>query len=657
MTIQNGESGFSVRTKLNTALAQIAELQASEVTLTPESFGSTTTDSTAAINAMFAYCVPRNINMQVSGDHNISGTIAPGGKYNCHWSNAKLTYVGSNPSQDLVELQENPSASGSNYVGAGKYVLFDTKDCGRSQNTGDLTIQAFAPGNMKRENEASIPSNVVALSCSMGNSAQIMWDRIQVIGCGHALWQGDLRGSAPNILPYTGWSVRVFEAQFCIEAITAGFSGNGLDDGVWEVVRLVRNRSNGRIRTDWLVNSLFLRGKRFDRDGEAITVDTTGATVEMSADILDEGGASRIEVGQVIAIEGAGADLGEAIPSPHVSRISAKSGTTLTIETPVETDVTGATVVFNPPSLFVQTGDLKAYHLYLEGLLDAPVILFDESSVWTASYKISDGEFGARYGSGIICAGMAGMEVRATLHQRSGRLNSFAKYLVGWGNLQFSGDLNRGVVNLHTRNSEDEFIAGSSVQPIGVVELESDHSGANTVVAGVEADMRRDLSCSFDTGTRLYHALNFGPATKGPKRDYDILSLGSNLRSNDDMTGVSNSGGCGAPSAGVVEKATDPVGFWYEDIGTQTAGDLLYVSFVVDAFPENGVFFRLFDSSGTDTPAGDIVGDGIPILSTGFCEFHVVVPSTGTVDTAGFQCFLDSRITISSLIIKKVVSN
>lgn len=261
--------------------------------VTPEHFANDlSADATDAFNAALQFSAQFDAQGRSSGDYKISGTLTPGGPYSWDWGNTQLLWIGGMNTDVLTEVLYNPNGSSSPQP-SGKRVLFDTKHCSGASNAGLLQIRGSSPGGMTINNRASIPPNLVAITASEGFSSDMIWEGLSIFGCGHGLWQGDQRGSATNILPYTRWSVRYLKIQFCLVAINGGSAGNAFDDGNWNNVRLTRNANNGTIRTDFVCNSIFLNGLGFHKDSEALTISTvagsTTATLSVGTPNLNAG--------------------------------------------------------------------------------------------------------------------------------------------------------------------------------------------------------------------------------------------------------------------------------------------------------------------------------------------------------------------------------
>ncbi|MEP4196183.1 MAG: hypothetical protein ABJL99_11190 [Aliishimia sp.] len=612
--------------------------------VTPEHFASDlSVDATYAVNAALQFSATFDRPGRSSGDYRLTGTIAPGGTYNWDWGNTQLLWVGSDVTT-LTEVMFNPDGSTTPQP-SGKYTLFDTKDCTSSVNTGLLNIRGISPGNMGMSNRAFIPDALIAITASENSSADMIWDGLSILGCGQGLWQGDQRGSAANILPYTRWSVRYLKIQFCLNAINGGSSGNAFDDGNWNNVRLTRNENNGTIRTDFVCNSIFLNGLNFEKDKEPQTLFTTAGSTTATLSV----GSPYISEGDIICVEDANRDFGDTNSIPFVSRIAARNGTTLTLESAPERTLTNAVFVINPPSLLLSNASLVAQHVYAEECHDTPIRLHNQAVLDCQSLKLSDGLLGARYNTAVILTGLAETAVIANLHDRSID-NDELKAIVGVSNLVDPGvSFGDCLVDLTVRASRG---AWSKSQPVRVIDLESDHLGTwqnNTGCLGEGYNV--SLSCT--DGRTQYMIGKVGTQEAYTVGQRGGFEAGSNLRNDDDMTGISRTGNCQAATGGTAVKVPGGVGNWYAPVPI-SAGERLRVDVTVDSFTSGTCTVALFDSAG-GTP-GTVTASFEHLAGTGRKVVFLDVPAGSTADRIGLQCASSAALTVSRFIVQKVLS-
>jgi hypothetical protein len=610
--------------------------------------GSSGIDSLAGLQALFDYAIPNNIKMIVRGDHYLSGTVTPNGKYHCEWVNARLFYSGSDPSADLTEVQENPS--GASYSGAGKYVLFDVKGCEGAVNTGSVEIIGGNISDSKQATLATIPADIVAITASeLPSSPEIQWGALIIRGCDRGLFQGDMSGTATAILPYTRWVVQYLEIKHCLRALDPGAQGNGFDEFTAINVHLARNDDNGVIRTDWAGTDLFIKGKRMPQDAETPTVTTVAgdATVEFSA-------AHGLSVGDVIAIDEAGDNLDSSDALIHVTRVDSVTDTdTVEVETAPRRSASGVNYIVNPPSLQMSNGDLVFSHIYIEECHDTALRLNSNGKVWCPDIKFSDGDLATRDNIGIHLTGITNMHVDIGLNQRAGITNSGLRHLVGIPAV-FSGTNVPAVsatVNAkgYTKNQFTKFSVYGCYAP------EDDLDGGYTVAAGAPTVQAQYLEAQFAGQKVWYQAAALGEAQEMKyENGWETLSYGSNLRSNDDMTGTTTSGAdVSGPTGGVVTKVAGAVGYAYENISV-TANDRLRIDYTATV-TARGITLALFNSGGGATPAGNITQFGAPIKLTGGSAIFIDVPAS--TDRIGWIFSDTSAGTVTNFIVRKLTAS
>lgn len=628
---------------LNDLLGVDVEPIASNVIMTPQEFGDTSVDSTDAINAMFAHCVPRNIAMSVSGPHNISGTIAPGGPYNCNWVNAQLIWVGDDVTV-LTEVLENPS--GDTYTGTGKHVLFDTSGCTGASNTGSLQIWGSAVGNMKQASVAAIPDNLVGMTAATATSTKMTWEQLYIRGCHYGWFHGDMSGSAATIQPYTRWSVTYLEIFLCKVGIEAGLAANTHDECVITNLHLTRNDDNGIIRTDFNGDSALLKGKRFPQDEETYT-----ATTVVGDKTIEFDSAHGRSVGDIIAIEGASENLDGSKAIALVTRVASITDTdTLEVETAPLRAGSGLAIIVNPPSFRLENGKLLFDHVYFEEIHDRPVQIGNNAGVTLDSDKLSNGDFASRGGLGVVFLGITNMFCDITIHQVSGINNENFRYFVGIPAI-LSGS---NAPAIRAEVSLKGYIPSQFVKskPFGVYAPETDMLGSYTGVAGIPANQVTMLIAEYGNQTVYHQAGTLGDAQEAKyENGLDFPTPSSNLRGAEDLTGVTVSGAdVSGPTGGVVTKTAGAEGYFWEDISV-SAGDRLCID-VSATVTARGFTILLFNGTAGGTPAGNVTAEGPQMLQTLDRKVYIDVPAN--TDRIGMRLAAAAAGSVSKFKVRKL---
>jgi hypothetical protein len=251
---------------------------------------------------------------------------------------------------------------------------------------GPLSLTGSRPRNMTLAGRARIPADLVAITSSAPEpSSEMTFEAVTISGFGHALYQG--RQERPKILPYTRWSVRQAQFRFCLQPIVTGAASNGLDDAMFDVLRLSRNVGVNVIRgTDLNASSLFCHGLDPVHDVEPGSLSLTAG--DATAHLPDT------QPGTVIAA------LGGGNPGLFVSEVVETDGETVRFAEAPETDFAGRYAV-NPPSFLLANSSLNAVHAYFEGIHDEPVRLENGGKLSVMDLKISGGTFAARRGYAV----------------------------------------------------------------------------------------------------------------------------------------------------------------------------------------------------------------------------------------------------------------
>jgi hypothetical protein len=639
---------------LNDLLGASVVVTPDNLIYTPAEFGDTAGDSTNAINAMFTYCVPRKIKMLVAGDHNCSGTISPGGAYHCEWVQARLFYTGSTPATDLTEVQYNPDGS-TEPEGSGKYVFFDTAGCEKAVNIGSVEIIGATISNSTQASLATIPANTVAVTASAGISPTITWGSLIIRGWDRGLWQGDQRGSGTNILPMTRWVGDYLEIKHCNIAIEDGQSGNGLDEFYFSSWHLTRNNDNGLIRTSVNGGPILIKGKRMPADGDTNRLDAEAfkATTTAGGTTVTFDGAHGLIVGDKIAINGASENLDDPPDALiHVSRVDVVTdNTTVEIETAAFKAVSGAGVIVNPPS-FMLEGKANFQRVYGEEVHDICIGIGTNGYLATPDLQFSNGDFGSRANMGFAFTGSAGMGCDVTINRVSNFNNTNIRYLAGVPG--YMSGTNAAAIDAHIEMHGYTPNQFNKSQPFGVYRPEDDILGSFTRAAGAPSVRSQTLKASFAGQVRYYQAGSIGDA-QIIRSDvpYEEMTYGTNLRSNDDLTGVSTDGADIALAGGVITKDAGVECFLWEAI-TVTANERLRISYNATV-TARGITVMLFNTPGgaPNTPAGNIVNTGIPIRTTS--EDYIFLDVPANTAKIGIRFDDTSAGTIDKFIVQKQV--
>jgi hypothetical protein len=529
--------------------------------VTPDQFGADPTgknDSTEAFNAAMRYCVTAQKIGYSSGTYKMTGTLAPGGYYRWEWGSTRLNFFGVT-ADNLTNVMENPSASGASYVDSGKGVCFDMKGCAASINSGLVRIQVSSPGNMKLASRASIPSNVVALTASEGSCRDAQWDQIHIIGADYGLFQGNMSGSAPNILPYTGWRISYLQIQFCRIPFQGGDQGDGFDDLYITALRLMRNGGPSEFKTSVISGgTAFIEGVILDGDEESQTLSTTAgnSTVILSADN------SLIKAGTTLVIEDAGVNKsGKAIE--HVAKVVTKSGTTLTLDLAPDRTVSGATFSCDPPSILLSVAGWIFDTTFWEEHFEFPIKLQNRSTI-KGDLKCSLNDISGKYGSVVHLN--FGSQAIGTLHEHAAN-NDEIKSFVAVGSQRNGTEFCRNKVDLHV---PEEYASGRTDSDVcRVVDYVSGEGSRSyypngsaasiTVPASNYHNPNLSLIARFVDRTAVYQAHNvdnFGRVAFTLEPDGTVRTGVPAL-----ITAATAGGNHSGPSGGASNKTTGAIGY------------------------------------------------------------------------------------------------
>lgn len=531
-----------------------------------DAFGADPTgvaDSTDAFNAAMQYAVANKVPGDSSGVYRMTGTLTPGGTYKWDWGVTELNFVSADPG-DLTVIKYNPQGS-STPQDSSNVVAFDTRNMNSCANIGFLTLVGANVPNMKYASRAAIPANVVAISSSDTNSADNTWGTIHIRGFGYGLWQGDQRGTAPNILPYTRWNIGYLKIERCIIPLECGQSGNGFDDMELGEVRLTRNAGTSRIRgSDFGGGTLFNNGLNPDADQEAQTLSVTAGdtAATLSADNSD------IIVGRHLIIDGAGEDkAGNAIW--FVAKVAAKTGTSITLDRAPAKTVAAAKILINGPQFILTSSHMRMSQVYLEECHVVPMQLDGLSSI-NGILKCSAGDCSSyAFGCGLVIGNQASADV--TLHAKTALTADVAAHIGIVSAKDGSNVFSSGAVRVTSCGTYANLTA--AVDPVKLISFYDGNAGSGSVYALGDYNPQVDMTVRCADGE--YKMRNYGtvakPAYKLPLELSGVKSL---------ITAAVNSGAFGSPAGGSSVKASGSTGYLYH---TVTAGKRYKVVVAISA--------------------------------------------------------------------------
>jgi hypothetical protein len=637
------------------------------VFVSPEHYGAVEFGSgvsTDAVNRARQYAATSGLpGRSLSQKYDLDGTITTNGQVSWDWGFTILSWQNVDwDSEDLTntdkwtEIQERPSGATEDQP-SGYYVLFDTLGMAGSREMGYLRIGGTLPSKFDTVTRATVPSNVVGLTCSTGTSEEITWDVIDIRGCDEALWQGDQRATAiGDILPTTGWSVRETIITFCNRAIRGGQAGNMTDDANWGVVRIKRCGEFGVLRSSFNCANLFMNGLQqtgANNDLEAQTVSMPRASGSDNSFTVASGGALNASVGDVLYVYGAniGPDGSEDIP--FVSHIATLAGDGLsgTTESVPDQSVTGADIHINPTKPFrgFNAAINVAGELFLEEAAEMFIDIEQNFTITAAEIGYSDGRIGCMYNTPILMRPIDGGLVTGALNERCIN-NPKAKALVGVGIQQNSSDdsWNGGTVVLTCTQQSTSITDSHAVR---AVQLEDDH-----INSGYEARFNDLHPGTFNAvveyadGRVQYHisgAVQEAFKT-GPNGGFEIEA---NLRGATDMSGVTTTGSNTTLDTDHIDKTAGGAGGFYEAVSVAT-GDRLRVKVVVSAFTAGnnaGITIKAFDGS-----AVDITPRTMRIGTAG--TYYTYFDAPASMARIGMDLPSATACIIDSMVVQKVLS-
>lgn len=376
-------------------------------TISPEDLGWTTeTDpvaTAAIINRALEIARARGVTYYDNAPRRIAGTIRLGSKVIIEFGGLhrwQAVY------DDLNRFDPVNQYGRARYGPSGKRVFVDISGAHGSIIRGPMHLTAAWPKNMSLAERAKIPADLVAMTASQPEpSGEISIETFTVSGFGHALYQGRQTGwrqlgGERAILPYTRLRVGTAHFRFCLQPITTGASGNGLDDAIFDVLRFSRNGGASILRgTELNAQSFFNYGLRESLDTEPgnISLEAGSPIARMENDI------SGIERGMILAILGGGTNIG-GNNIMFISEVVDVNGSELRFSDAPDQSFTGKFMA-NPPSIILFNSGINAIHLYVEGVHDFALALNARSKLSAPDFKVSGGEFGSRGGYAVAVMG------------------------------------------------------------------------------------------------------------------------------------------------------------------------------------------------------------------------------------------------------------
>ncbi len=608
--------------------------------VTPEAFGADPTgvaDSTAAFNLAMRVAVATKKPGRSSGIYKMSGTLAPGGRYAWDWGNTELNWGAAANSGATItgftELMENPAGTVTPQ-GSGKRVLFNTIGCTNAVNAGILVIAGSYPGAMTLAGRALINPSIVAISASNGSSADMTWNALIITGCGYGLWQGDQRGSAPNILPYTRWSISYLRIQKSLVALECGRSGNGFDDIVISELRFTQTAGRSSIfQSDLGGGVAFLNGLAPDRDMEPQTISTTAGspTATLSADN------ALISAGTIIVIKDGG--LNKAGGSTHfAARVTAKAGTTLTLERNAEVTAAAATFYCNPPEMFLQGSTWRFQQTYLEEIHEIPMRLFDRAGI-TGVVKVSNGDLSSRYDCGILLHQNSTADLM--LHAKIVNASK-VKRVVGVASARKDFTYNSNRVRIVVPS--DEAFATVNSDPVGIVALAASHLSADFPAdASGDENPNIELRVDFTDATCLYQRHGTAGRVGWRSRNGRGLDTGAPLL----ITAATATGSFSGPAGGTSSKTAGGNGALLHPV---TAGRTYLVTVTLSAVTSAAPQVRWYNA-GASVSTEATIARGI----VGRHTMLATVPAAGVNQLALFASAAES-FTVTEFSVAEVLS-
>jgi hypothetical protein len=590
------------------------------------------TECSAKFNIAAQWCVAQSRILTSMGIFDHSGsTLAPGGRLTW-WAGYTVLRFFDVDTGDLVECKEYPNGM-SGLQDAGVYALVDMKDCEGSDVSGSLIIQGAQMNDSTYASRTAVNEDVVAITASQGQASRCLFGNLECIGVGYGLWQGDQRGrgaSDPFNNPYTRWSIRKLEVRNSVRPIVIGQSGDGLDDCTFGHIRIAANWGRSIIRgTDLTFQNLFNYGLKAGRDEESETLSITNAstTAVLSSDHAG------ITVGTVLSISTGGKNKAGG-NTTLVTKVTAKSGTDLTLETAPQVTNAVANFMISPPTMEFFGADMPGGLIYVENHHDVPV-LFNNKVNWDGVLRISSGNQASRYQAPVLITG-DGVNANIRLASDSGDPDTIRRAVAVALQEDGSGDLNSVTVNVGVLDAQEE--VGVNMDPLQIVDLLSDHVNSGSTARDGQVHKRSKLSVTY---TDKKVMLKKHDATVLDA--FEVDEAGRDFDTPVVITAATAAGNFSSPGGGSSDKTTGGTGYLSHPV---TAGETYKVIINISSHSAGAPEIRYHNGS-TLLSTAFIIG-----REDGQMVDYITAPAT--CDQIRLFGFADDEYTIDKFTIKEL---
>lgn len=367
--------------------------------LFPRDFGAAgdgTTDDTAAFTSL----VTKVQEISDAGftpiidldgkDYLIKGSLKFRRKIVMHCNGAILRADGTGTiSSDFDQILDGDGS------GSGKYCFIDVEGMAESSFVGNLRVIGKGTTNLLG-GVSTYPSNLVAFARINGNttgeSFNAHFDSLDIITFDRGFYT-PAQGSGSGIYPFT----RSYFGRLDFESVNMAFdfnSANAWDETFVGVLRIARQQEASNLfNADLNAGNIFLNGNKQQHEvsGTAITLATTSGSTSATCNV-----SAAFSVGDEIAIEDA-----ESYGDYLITKVSAVSGTTVTLEDQAGATATGA-VYYTSGGLDIDQGKLITNKLYIEGPHYKCIYGSRLTSISAEELKYSSGSLGAYKGHPIV---------------------------------------------------------------------------------------------------------------------------------------------------------------------------------------------------------------------------------------------------------------
>ena len=457
--------------------------------ITPEMMGlvgNEAVDQSGLLNATARRAVALQIIFSTRGRYGLAKSFQPDGRlqWNCG-SQTSLRYVAGTAVTEFEECIHAPVGS-LEPEGSGNYAFMDMRNMSGSRVVGALSLQGDPQGAANTDSR-SVPAGLVGWTSTSGfSSTYSVWDVIEAIGFDYGMYQGDNRGrqTAGHVgvptLPYTRVIVSVIRIQFCRVAIRTGRAGNGLDEAFFINFFISRCWEQSIIRACvFQGGSLFMNGLSQEKDQE--TLGTEGVDLRNVTGDTSEGASNQFrlsenkaafEVGKLVQIEDA-AENKTGGARWFTARITARSGTLITVSKDIPRSVTEAKLVLdNEAGMLIEVAAIDFRRTFVEELFGVCLELNNRGRV-SGTPQNSTGTYADLHDVLFTMLPTTSASVVCNI-ANDGVNNKNIRYVVGFASLRdtSTNEFNAGTVELGmTRRKGEENVLSD---PCGVIELDSD---------------------------------------------------------------------------------------------------------------------------------------------------------------------------------------